>query len=127
MRQKFHMDRYYDDLGNVEEKLSRIKSEKSAKQLRREDSRNNLGSGEISTWAVNRSPVVPARPFVIDNRPSRVPSKENDSLGRFSKPRIRLDSRYDRDPSFIDTNQTIMRKPADLTTIDSSKFEDNCH
>jgi hypothetical protein len=36
------MDKYYDELGNVEEKLNRIKSEKSTKQIKREDSRGNL-------------------------------------------------------------------------------------
>lgn len=62
------MDKYYDELGNVEEKLNRIKSEKSTKQIKREDSRGNLTPVEVSTWTANRSPVVATRPYVAERQ-----------------------------------------------------------
>jgi len=73
MRQKFHMDKYYDDLGNVEEKLNRIKSEKSTKQIKREDSRGHIVP-EAGGWVGSRAPIVPTRPYAAD-KPVRPPSK----------------------------------------------------
>lgn len=123
MKQKFHMERYYDELGSVEEKLSRIKSEKSTKQIRRDENRG--GVAEHGWVPAGRSPLVPTRQYPNDKVMRS--AKENDvGVRQNSKPRIRLDSRYDRDPSFLDTHQTVIRRSAaDIHAVGSSKLEDS--
>jgi hypothetical protein len=63
-----------------------------------------------------------SRHLVID-KPYRPPSKENDGSGRANNTRIRIDSKHDRDPTFMDTNtSTVLKKPTDLNTIESTKI-----
>jgi hypothetical protein len=118
------MDKYYDDLGNVEDKLNRIKSEKYTRQ-KRDDSRHSPAGGDSAIPCMPHKTGTASRHLVID-KPYRLPSKENDGYAKTNNARIRIDSRHERDPSFIDTNVSVLMKRAtDLTTIESTKLEDS--
>lgn len=102
MRQKFHMERYYDELGNVEDKLNRIKSEKSTKQPKRDDSRSNLLDATHKVGFLTKQLMM--------DRATRT-AKENDGRQNL---RLRAESKFegrlDGQPSLLDTNTMGVRR-----------------
>lgn len=93
------MERYYDELGNVEDKLNRIKSEKSTKQPKRDDSKSNLLDATHKVGFLTKQLMDRART-----------TKENDRQNLRLRAESRLEGRLDGHPSLIDTNMMGARR-----------------